>query len=211
MLFISLSKYHKKLILNRIYFLDKKSKLIIEKGFYSGTYSIVVPKKENSKVSHKILFIVKRNSSDDFELITKKISLNLTPFTEKEKLILLKGKILHTSKKIFFIHKMMNTVLSITTNSLKDFLKNRQLKFKKSISVYYTYNKVLSSSQIEAIAMGKNVTLAVNVFTKKNISKGIITKTITADPSFFRGVNSFNLKTIYPQILRQQNKRNQNV
>ncbi|MBE7649028.1 hypothetical protein [Tenacibaculum finnmarkense] len=123
----------------------------------------------------------------------------------------MKGKILHTSKKIFFIHKMMNTVLSITTNSLKDFLKNRQLKFKKSISVYYTYNKVLSSSQIEAIAMGKNVTLAVNVFTKKNISKGIITKTITADPSFFRGVNSFNLKTIYPQILRQQNKRNQNV
>ncbi|MBE7634981.1 hypothetical protein LNJ05_11760 [Tenacibaculum finnmarkense genomovar ulcerans] len=208
---MSLSKYHKKLILNRIYFLDKKSKLIIEKGFYSGTYSIVVPKKENSKVSHKILFIVKRNSSDDFELITKKISLNLTPFTEKEKLILLKGKILHTSKKIFFIHKMMNTVLSITTNSLKDFLKNRQLKFKKSISLYYTYNKVLSSSQIEAIAMGKNVTLAVNVFTKKNISKGIITKTITVDPSFFRGVNSFNLKTIYPQILRQQNKRNQNV
>ncbi|MBE7649029.1 hypothetical protein [Tenacibaculum finnmarkense] len=69
---MSLSKYHKKLILNRIYFLDKKSKLIIEKGFYSGTYSIVVPKKENSKVSHKILFIVKRNSSDDFELITKK-------------------------------------------------------------------------------------------------------------------------------------------
>ncbi|MCG8806360.1 hypothetical protein G1K75_11935, partial [Tenacibaculum finnmarkense] len=176
-----------------------------------GTYSIVVPKKENSKVSHKILFIVKRNSSDDFELITKKISLNLTPFTEKEKLILLKGKILHTSKKIFFIHKMMNTVLSITTNSLKDFLKNRQLKFKKSISLYYTYNKVLSSSQIEAIAMGKNVTLAVNVFTKKNISKGIITKTITVGPSFFRGVNSFNLKTIYPQILRQQNKRNQNV
>jgi hypothetical protein len=208
---MSLSKFHQQLILNRIFLLEKKGKLNIKKGFYSNTFSLIVPKDENSTIPHKILFIIKKNEFGEIQLITKKPRLDLSSFSDKEKAILLKGKVLHTPKNLFCIHKPMNTFFSISKELLKDFLKNDKLQFKNNTKLKYSYNKVLSSAQIEEIAMGKNVTLEVNVYNSKSILQGIITKTITADPSFFRGKNSFNLKTLYLKEQQLQHKRNESV
>lgn len=208
---MSLSKFHKQLILNRIFLLEKKGRLKIKRDNYSHTYSISVPKVENSLQSQTILFIVKRTESGSYKLITPTLKLNLKQFTPKEQSHLLKGKILSLKNKLYCIHKTMNAVLSISKNTLKTFLSQEIIQLNKNIKLNYTYNKVLSSAQIEDMSMGKNITLELNVYNSQNILQGTITKTVTADPSFFRGVNSFNTKTPYLRNLKEQHKRNESV